>query len=59
MQTKFEVYSDAAGKHRWRLKGGNGEIVATSEGYSTRYAAKASAASVEGWAHSAIIVEIN
>jgi uncharacterized protein len=26
----FEVYADAAGKYRWRLKGGNGQIVASS-----------------------------
>ena len=26
----FVVYEDSAGKYRWRLKGGNGEIVATS-----------------------------
>lgn len=59
MQTKFEVYLDRVGTYRWRLKGGNGEIVATSEGYSTKYAAKESAASVENWARTAIIVEIN
>lgn len=27
---KFEVYEDAADKFRWRLKAGNGEIVASS-----------------------------
>ena len=28
--SNFEVYEDAAGKYRWRLKAGNGEIVASS-----------------------------
>lgn len=28
-----EFYEDDAGEHRWRLKGGNGEIVATGEGH--------------------------
>jgi uncharacterized protein len=27
---KFEIYSDAAGKYRWRLKDGNSVIVASS-----------------------------
>lgn len=30
---KFEVYPDEAGEYRWRLVAGNGEIVASSEGY--------------------------
>jgi uncharacterized protein YegP (UPF0339 family) len=32
----LEFYTDAAGEHRWRLKGENGEIVgASSEGFSS------------------------
>lgn len=57
--TKFEVYRDVAGGHRWRLKAGNGEIVATSESYITRSAAKKSAENVKYWADSATITEIN
>ena len=30
---KFEVYADKAGEFRFRLKAGNGQIIATSEGY--------------------------
>lgn len=33
---RYEVYEDKAGEYRFRLVGGNGEIVAVSEGYSTR-----------------------
>ena len=55
----FEVYTDRAGEHRWRLKSGNGEIVAISEGYTTRYEAKASAQKVKVWAYYSTIVEIN
>jgi len=33
---KFEIYKDAAGKLRWRLKAPNGEIIAASEAYDTR-----------------------
>ena len=32
---KFEVYADKAGEFRFRLKARNGEVIATSEGYST------------------------
>ena len=37
---KFEVYKDKKGEHRWRLRHGNGNILATS---SEGYVAKASA----------------
>ncbi len=34
---KFYIEEDAAGKFRWRLKAGNGDIIATPhQGYSTR-----------------------
>lgn len=59
MNGKFEVYKDTSGQHRWRLKAGNGEIVAIGEGYTTRYAAKESAQKVKSWAGTATIVEIN
>jgi len=32
---KFEMYADAAGKCRWKLKAPNGEIIATSEAYES------------------------
>ena len=32
---KFEVYADAAGEFRFRLKATNGQVIATSEGYKT------------------------
>lgn len=59
MSGKFEVYKDVAGGHRWRLKASNGEIVAISESYTTRYSAKESAQKVKSWADTAVIVEIN
>ena len=36
MAAKFEIYEDAKGEFRFRLKAGNGEIVATGEGYKTK-----------------------
>ena len=35
---KFEVYTDRAGAFRFRLKARNGQIIAVSEGYSTKSA---------------------
>lgn len=35
MAAKFEVY-ESHGQYRFRLKGGNGEIVASGEPYETR-----------------------
>lgn len=36
---KFELYKDAAGKFRFRLKAGNGEIIAVGEAYESKAAA--------------------
>ena len=33
---KFEVFKDAQGQFRFRLKAGNGEIIAVSEGYKAK-----------------------
>lgn len=33
---KFEVYEDKKGEFRFRLKAGNGEIIAVGEGYKTK-----------------------
>lgn len=39
MAGKFEVYADKAGKFRFRLKAGNGEVVASGEAYESKAAA--------------------
>lgn len=33
---KFEVWVDKAGEYRFSLKASNGEVIATSEGYSSK-----------------------
>ena len=39
MAGKFEVYKDARGEFRWRLKASNGQTIATGgEGYTTKAA---------------------
>ena len=35
---KFEIYNDKAGEFRFRLKATNGQIIAVSEGYTTKTA---------------------
>jgi uncharacterized protein YegP (UPF0339 family) len=45
----FEIFRDAAGQFRWRLKAGNHEIVATSEAYVSKQAAMNSVQSVPHW----------
>ena len=35
-EPKFEIYKDAAGKYRWRLKAPNGQIITVSEPYEAK-----------------------
>ncbi|OHA64020.1 MAG: hypothetical protein A2842_01630 [Candidatus Wildermuthbacteria bacterium RIFCSPHIGHO2_01_FULL_48_25] len=58
MGPKFEVYMDIAGGYRWRLKARNGEIVAISESYVSKYGATRSAELVRSLAGIAMIVDI-
>ncbi len=53
---KFEVYSDKAGKTRFRLKAKNGQTIAVGEAYETKKAALAGVASVKKNAPGAKIV---
>ena len=36
MAGKFEVYRDKKGEYRFRLKAGNGQVIATGEGYKSK-----------------------
>ena len=58
MAGKFEIFADAAGKYRWRLKAGNGEVVAASQGYESRDGAKKGIASVQNSAPGAEVVDL-
>lgn len=55
---KFEVWTDKAGEFRFRLKAPNGEIIATSEGYSSKKSCMNGIQSVMKNAPNAPIVEI-
>jgi uncharacterized protein len=58
MAGKFEVYEDKSGKFRFRLKAGNGEVVATGQAYITLKGAKDGAAAVQRAAEGASVVEV-
>jgi uncharacterized protein YegP (UPF0339 family) len=53
---KFVIYQDRALQWRWRLIAGNGEIVASSEAYASRYNAQRSAQRVKVIAATAVIL---
>jgi uncharacterized protein len=40
MAAKFELYKSSNGEFRWRLKSGNGQIIATGEGYTSKSGAQ-------------------
>lgn len=54
---KFEMYEDKAGEYRFRLKAGNGEIIAVSEGYKAKAGCENGIESVKKNAPEAEIVE--
>jgi uncharacterized protein len=57
MAGKFEIYKDARGEFRFRLKAANGEIIASSEGYKSKAAAKNGVESVRSNAPGATLVD--
>lgn len=58
MAAKFEIFGDAADKFRWRLKAGNGEIIAQSQAYETKAAAQKGISSVQANAAEATVVDL-
>ena len=59
MAGKFELYTDKAGEYRFRLKAGNGEVIAISEGYSSKSSALNGIDSVKRNAPEAEVVEVD
>ncbi len=55
MAAKFELFKDKAGKFRFRLKAGNGEIIAASEAYNSKASAKKGIDSVKANAADAAV----
>lgn len=58
MAGKFEVFTDKAGKHRFRLKASNGQIIATGEAYESKAACLNGIQSVKKNAADAPVVEV-
>lgn len=54
---KFELYTDKAGEFRFRLKATNGQIIAVSEGYTSKAGCENGIESVKKNAADAEIVE--
>jgi uncharacterized protein YegP (UPF0339 family) len=58
MPGKFELYTTNNGKFRFRLKAGNGEIIAVaSEDYETKAVARKGIASIQRNAATAVVVD--
>ena len=57
MAGKFELFTDAAGKYRFRLKAGNGEIIAVGEAYESKASALGGIDSVKLNAADATIID--
>ncbi len=55
---KFEVYTDKSGEYRFKLKAPNGEVIAVSEGYSSKKSCMNGIESVKKNAPKAPIVEL-
>ncbi|WP_406246526.1 YegP family protein [Microbacterium sp. M] len=59
MAGKFELYQDKGGDYRFRLKAGNGEVIATGQGYSSKAGALNGIDSVRRNAADAEVVEVD
>lgn len=59
MSGKLEITKDKAGKFRFRLKAANGEIIAVSEAYETKAAAKNGIESVKKNAADAAVADLS
>ncbi len=58
MAGKFEVYTDKSNKYRFRLKAGNGQVVATGQAYTTKESCLKGIESIKNNAADAKIVEV-
>ena len=58
MAGKFELYEDKSGNWRFRLKAGNGQVIAVGEAYESKAAAQNGIESVQKNAPGASVVEV-
>jgi uncharacterized protein YegP (UPF0339 family) len=55
LAAKFELYVDKGGEYRFNLKAGNGEVIASSEGYKSKASAVNGIESVKKNAADAVV----
>jgi uncharacterized protein YegP (UPF0339 family) len=58
VEPQFEIYKDAAGEYRFRLRAPNGEIIAVSESYTSKSSCKNGIESVKENAPEAMIQDL-
>jgi uncharacterized protein len=58
MAAKFEIFKDKGGEFRFNLKAGNGEVIASSEGYASTASAQNGIESVKKNAADAVVVDL-
>lgn len=58
MAGKFEIYKDKSNKFRFRLKAGNGEVIAVGEAYESKAGCLNGIESIRKNAPDATVVEI-
>lgn len=58
MAGTFELWTDKAGEYRFNLTASNGQVIATSQGYSSKASALNGIESVKNNAPGAAVVEI-
>ena len=58
VEPQFEIYKDAAGEYRFRLRAPNGEIIAVSESYKSKSSCKNGIESVKENAPKAMIQDL-
>ncbi len=58
MAGKFEIYKDKGDKYRFRLKAGNGQVIAASQSYTSKDACLNGIESIKKNAPTAEIVEV-
>ena len=59
MAGKFELFTDNAGKYRFRLKASNGQVIVASQAYASKKSALEGIESVRKHAPEADVVEVD
>lgn len=58
MAAQFELWVDKGGQYRFNLTASNGQVIATSEGYSSEASAREGIESVKSNAPTAPVIEL-